>query len=497
MNDEIARLQRAEGYTRRQVIGQLASTAAATAMRPLAPLAATGQGAKRVIVIGAGLAGLCAAYELTALGHDVSILEAQERPGGRVQTLRAPFTDDLYAEAGASRIPTSHDLTLGYVRAFGLPVVPFEPVDLPSIRYAYGSRALALPGAPFEWPAAVPPAQRRLTPADVRRRYIDPLVAEITDPFTPDWVPSSLKQYDSVTRDEYLRSRQVSDAALHMMNLGSTPVARFRSFLDVLRELAVNRELRRRTGTNEERLLKIDGGNDRLPNAFADRLRDRISYRCAARRIEHSPTGVRVIFERGGSRQSASGDYVVCAMPFSMVRRLEFFPRLSAQKRAAVESLSYHSVTRIYLQCRERYWAREALSGFADTDHPMEIWDATHGQKGVRGILMSFIQGPKARALATGATADQLRFGLRAVEEVYPGVLKTYERGFVKVWDRDPWVLGAVAYLLPGQVSSIEPHIRRPEGRIHFAGEHASSLRGWMQGALESGRRVASEIDAA
>jgi monoamine oxidase len=336
-----------------------------------------------------------------------------------------------------------------------------------------------------------------LTPADVRRRYIDPLVAEITDPFTGDWVPSSLKQYDRVTRDEYLRSRQVSDAALHMMNLGSTPVARFRSFLDVLRELAVNRELRRRTGTNEEQLLKIDGGNDRLPNAFADRLRDRISYRCAARRIEHGPTGVKVLFERGGSRQAASGDYVVCALPFSMVRHLEFIPRLSAQKRAAVESLPYHSVTRIYLQCRERYWVRQGLSGFADTDHPMEIWDATHGQKGVRGILMSFIQGPKARELGKASTAGQLRFGSTAVEEVYPGVLKTYERGFVKVWDRDPWALGAVAYLRPGQVSSIEPHIARPEGRIHFAGEHASSLRGWMQGALESGRRAASAIDAA
>jgi monoamine oxidase len=127
----------------------------------------------------------------------------------------------------------------------------------------------------------------------------------------------------------------------------------------------------------------------------------------------------------------------------------------------------------------------------------MEIWDASYGQKAARGILMSFIQGPKARELAGASTAAQLRFGLTAVEEVYPGVQKTYERGYVKVWDRDPGVLGAVAYLLPGQVSSIEPHIARPEGRIHFAGEHASSLRGWMQGALESGRRVASEIDAA
>ena len=110
---------------------------------------------------------------------------------------------------------------------------------------------------------------------------------------------------------------------------------------------------------------------------------------------------------------------------------------------------------------------------------------------------MSFNRGPKARELGRQSEAAQLRFGLKAIEEVYPGIRSNYERGFVKVWDRDPWSRGAIAYLLPGQVTSLQPHIARAEGRIYFAGEHASSLRGWMQGALESGRRVADEIGAA
>lgn len=353
-----------------------------------------------------------------------------------------------------------------------------------------------LPEDTFEWPPSVRVSQRQLTPAEVRRRYIDPLADQIRDPFASNWIPSSLTKYDEFTRDEYLRSQHVSDAALHMMNLGSTPVARIRSFLDVLREVAVNRELRRRSQVTEDLLLKIEGGNDRLPQAFADRLRDRIRYRCAARRIEHDPTGARVFFENSGSLHPVSGDCVVCAVPFSIARRLEFSPVLSAQKTAVMEKLPYHSVTRIYLQCRDRFWARDGLSGFADTDHPMEIWDATYGQKGARGILMSFIQGPKARELASASQTEQLRFGLRSVGEVYPGVSKAYERGFVKVWDTDPWARGAVAYLLPGQVLTLDSHIARAEGRVHFAGEHASSLRGWMQGALESGRRVAREIDA-
>jgi monoamine oxidase len=124
----------------------------------------------------------------------------------------------------------------------------------------------------------------------------------------------------------------------------------------------------------------------------------------------------------------------------------------------------------------------------------MEIWDTTYGQSGTRGILMSYNRGPRAQTLGRQSDAAQLRFGVNAIEEVFPGIRKHYERGIVKVWDRDPWARGAIGYFLPGQVTSLQPHIAQSEGRIYFAGEHASSVRGWMQGALESGRRVASEI---
>ena len=487
-----------EGYTRREFIRQVASATAALAMPGwVDSIPSRGRMEKRVLVVGAGVAGLCAAYELTAMGHDVTVLEAQAEPGGRVRTLRSPFVDGLYAEAGASRIPTSHDLTLRYARQFDLKLVPFAPAGTPSVRYAYGQRTIVRSDDPFEWPLGIPENQKRLTPGEVRRRYIEILADKITDPFSIDWIPSELKEYDGTTRDQYLRAQGVSDAVLHLMNLGSTPVARLRSFLDVLHEIAVNRELRRRSGLADDQLLKIDGGNDQLPRAFASRLSNRIRYRCAVRRIEHDAHGVRLVYQREGSKLAANADYVVCAIPFSTLRSVEISPPLSPEKRTVIANLPYHSATRIYLQCRTRYWKNDGLSGFADTDHPMEVWDATHGQRGRRGILMSFMQGPRAREIGEASEAEQLRFGLEAMEEIYPGLQKNYERGFVKVWDHEPWARGAVAYLRPGEVLSLEPHIARAEGRIHFAGEHASSLRGWMQGAFESGLRAASEVDEA
>lgn len=96
--------------------------------------------AKKVLVLGAGMAGLVAAYELTQLGHDVTVLEARTRPGGRVHTLREPFSDGLYAEEGAARIPDNHDLTLKYVKQFDLPLEPFYPAQLNAIRFDRGSR---------------------------------------------------------------------------------------------------------------------------------------------------------------------------------------------------------------------------------------------------------------------------------------------------------------------------------------------------------------------
>ena len=96
--------------------------------------------ARKVLVLGAGMAGLVAAYELTQRGHDVTVLEARPRPGGRVHTLREPFSDGLYAEEGAARIPANHDLTLKYVKQFELPLEPFYPSRLNAIRFDRGSR---------------------------------------------------------------------------------------------------------------------------------------------------------------------------------------------------------------------------------------------------------------------------------------------------------------------------------------------------------------------
>src|SRR5512132_538157 len=122
---------------RRQFLKRSAAAAAAVSLARGTALGAitVGPAPKKILIIGAGMAGLCAGYELTQLGHDVTILEARTRPGGRVHTLREPFSDGLYAEAGAARIPDNHDLTLKYLKLFDVPLEPMYPSQLSALRW--------------------------------------------------------------------------------------------------------------------------------------------------------------------------------------------------------------------------------------------------------------------------------------------------------------------------------------------------------------------------
>src|SRR6266852_2515098 len=138
--------EKARSLNRRQFLQGSALATAGVSLLPRKLLASTlidlrGPVApKRVLILGAGLAGMVAGYELSQLGHNVAILEARMRPGGRVHTLREPFSDGLYAEAGAARIPDNHDLTLKYVKLFDLPLEPMYPSQLSALRVDQGSK---------------------------------------------------------------------------------------------------------------------------------------------------------------------------------------------------------------------------------------------------------------------------------------------------------------------------------------------------------------------
>jgi monoamine oxidase len=441
---------------------------------------------KRVLIIGGGLAGLVAGFELKRAGHDVTVLEATLRPGGRVRTLREPFSDGLYAEAGAGRIPSTNTLTLDYVARFRLKLVPYRP-RAPEVSLLGGVRQIRQPGRDVDLSKValdLSPAERQLGLDGLYARYLAPHAREVGAAPAESWPPAAFAPLGELTIEEFLRAKGASDAAIRLL------VAGFEhdSALDFLRD----------AWSHEAPVLtKIVGGNDLLPRAFAGALAAQIVYGAPVEAVEQDERGVRAQCMRAGERRTFAADRIICTVPFAALRGVAFSPALSPGKRRAIEELGYGSVTRVYLQTRRRFWADEGVSGFATVDDPMEIWAPTHDQPGERGILLGYLYEALARRVASLGPAERVTFLLESLAPVYPALREHFEGGTSFVWHEQPYQRGAFSMCTKGQFAALWPHVSPREGRIHFAGEHASPWPGWMQGALYSGLRAAREVNDA
>jgi monoamine oxidase len=462
--------------------------------RPVSP--------KRVIVIGGGLAGLTAAYELQRIGHTVTLIEARLSPGGRVRTLRDPFADGLYAEAGGEAFyPVVPNYAAHYVEEFDLKRRAPGPAGLTGVQYFRNTLIRPRPNEPITWPLDLTPNEKPLDLGALREKYLQPALDELVALITSEgWSSEAVAKFDRISFDALLRSRGASGAAIELLRLQDSDYvgegAEHYSALDMLGQVynvrAAGRFLR-------GQFFSIAGGNDLLPRAFAERLGERISYDSAMRRIRWTDTNVTVTYRQAGRDRDLTGDHAICAIPFSVLRTVEVSPAFSPGKMRAIRNLSYASLARTYIQCRERFWQSEGLSGRATTDLPTSyFWEATAGQIGSRGLLQGYITGPHARRFRGLSAAARERFAREQAQRVFANVGSFAERVASISWDDEPWSRGAYMWLRPGDGKDLWPHLAKPEGRIHFAGEHTSTwfLHGSMQGAIESGIRAATAINA-
>ena len=438
-----------------------------------------------VVVVGAGLAGLRAADLLRKAGKRVVVLEARSRPGGRVHTIRAPFVEGLYAEAGAIRIPAQHETVIQLVKEHGLNLVPFESFN-GSALMTVGDVTARIPDELKKATATLglKAEEDGLGQGALLQRYVTDLPSDIGDLKPAPEAYARWRSYDQVAWPEWLRSRGASDGAVKVMTLGGD--SRELSALYVLRQFALLQ--------NVSQFYKIHGGMDQLPRAMARSLGAIVRYNAVVLGIEQSEGSVRLDYLERGRKKAVRASRVILALPFPALRAIDVSPRFSEQKTRAIADLPYFPATRILLQCRASFWQQQGLSGTARSDAPAEMWDCTYDLEGTRGILGATVGGEIGRTLSGMTRTRATTFGLNVVGRTFPAVRTAFQRGVVYRWVRDAWAGGAFAVFHPGQMSTLMPDIARPEGRVHFAGEHTSSWMGWMQGALESGARAAAEV---
>jgi monoamine oxidase len=478
--------------TRRQLL-QLAATAAGTlALRPadarllLAQEPRRSPSPRKVLILGAGIAGLAAGLKLREMGHDVTILEARTRPGGRVHTLREPFSDDLYAEAGAGRIPVTHALTLAYVERFGLELEPFAPESGAEVFLWRDTRVIVPRGQSpdlSKLDMRLTPREREVGVNGLSKLYFDAVRDEVRALGDANWPYPNFHKYKDLTFGDFLKQQGASADAIAYLTQGFEDD----SLLDYA-QFAVSHAV--------PQLWKIRNGNDRLPHAMSVPLQSQIRYGADVKRIEPRATDVRVTYMSAGQHHTETADRLICTIPFTVLRDIDVSPPWSAPKASAIRDWYLGPVARVYVQTRTRFWEGQGLNGFATVDQPMEIWCPTHNKRGTRGILMSYMYERLAREYSSLAPHTQIDRTIALFDRVHPGVRDQIEAATTWSWLTEPYSRGAFSLF---KVDAYErlPHAATPEGRVHFAGEHTSPWPGWIQGALHAGLRAATEVNDA
>lgn len=446
---------------------------------------------KKVIIVGAGMAGMVAAYELLRAGHDPLILEAQPRVGGRIQTIRDPFAPGLYAEAGAMRIPRTHTLTLAYVERFGLPLAPFA-MDNPRAFYHLQGRLMRIADAdadPTQLTPGLGDREADQTVAKLWAAALQPITSHLETAGESGWSEIA-GRYDAYSVREFLEFNNWPEEAIELFGLLWNQEALMNSsFMELLRE---------EVGQFYTDVLQIEGGMDRLPRAFLPTLADRIRFSARMNAIDQTPEEVIVHYRTPAGRAQVRGDYAIITVPFSVLRHVETLKPFSRPKQRAIRQLHYDASAKIFFQCRRRFWEEDEgiFGGGTVTDLPIRnLYYPEHGRDTGRGVLLaSYTWSEDAHRWGSLAPEERITQALENVAQIHPQILETFEFGTSKMWHHDEFAGGAFALFDPGQQTLLHHAIVAPEGRIHFAGEHASLTHAWIQGAIESGLRAAYEV---
>jgi len=450
---------------------------------------------KHIIVIGAGLAGLVAASLLKDTGNKITILEANNRIGGRAYTIRSPFSDELYFNTGPMRIPDTHALTLEYVKKFSLPTNLFINQTSTDIIYANGIKTrlekYERHPAILQYPVA--PNEEGKTAENLMHKALQPIINYIKQDPEKNWDIVEQK-YSKYSLWFFLKS-YFSDSAIDMIDILLAKEA----FMGIsLIEL-----LRRIENASATRFLEITGGMDRLPNAFLPQLKEDILFHQKITRIFQDQKGVTIygMHQQTSKHFSITGDLAIVTIPFTALRfvKLDPYESFSYYKRRAIRELNYMASTKIMIEFKSRFWERVGqYGGRSITDLPIRFsYYPSYGigTEGHAVLLASFTWADEALVWDSLSEQERIQYALMNLAEIYGNlVYNEYVSGSSFSWNQNPYSYGAYASFEPGQELALGSYIPTPEGRVHFAGEHTTHTHGWMQGAIESGIRVAYEV---
>lgn len=442
------------------------------------------------------MAGLCAATELVRSGYDVTVLEATGVAGGRVQTIREPFSQGLWAEAGAMFLNSSHTMTLEYAEHLGLKLGSLEVYATgTSLYYVKGRRIVWPPEAAkrqsVDWPYPLTPAERQMGYAGMMQRYcFGGSALNAPETAGTGWPPGEILHFDQMTFTDFMRMNGASQGAVDLLSVGYfTELGDGPAYCSALMMLYDAQCL-----SNNPDSMQVLGGNDGYPKAMAKPLSAHIHYGAEVTSISQTADKVVITANSKGRQEQVEGDYAICALPLLVLRNLGVSPPFSPSKQQVVSDMLYTDATRVMLEFSEAFWEKEGLYGLVVTDIEGMVVYPQPSQPGPGGILNVLQCGSGARIMATRSEKERIQFTLKQLTKFYPQAKDYFVRAVTKVWQFDPLAGGSHNWFEPQQMTSWLPAMQQNEGRIYFAGDHVSPYPGWIEGALQTAYAAAREI---
>ena len=494
-------------YRTMEALG-LAGIGAAHAATPAPDLpAGSGQG-KRVAILGAGISGMTAAWELSKAGYQCAILEATGRAGGRSFTARggdvleetdsrqrADFGggDHLYANMGPARIPYHHRTILGYCKEFGVDLEVFTNDN----RAALFHNRDRFGGEPV-------PGRRVMTD---QRGYIAELLAKAVKGSALDSALSGddkervlamLRTYGGLNPDHLYKGSNRGGYRGEPINKGleAGEIDDPLDFSELLRSDFWRYKLHYSQFLNSNpTLMQPVGGMDAIARAFEQRTGSLIRYGSVVTEIRKTPDGARIVYRdtRTGAVEAVEADFAICTIPAPVLKDVpnDFSP----ETRAAIESMKFVPAVKIAFQARRRFWEEDhaIYGGISWTDQDItQIWypaNGYHRQKGV--ILGAYVWDDEpCMRFAERSPAERLRAAVAEGERIHPGYGAELESGVSRAWAKVPFQKGG----WPEFEDGVPKALTGPDGALHVCGDQITALPGWQEGAALAAHAVVNAI---
>lgn len=490
-------------YLTMQALGLLGAEAVAarTSLEPAAPHGT------RVVILGAGMAGLAAAYELRKAGYICTVLEARDRVGGRNWTLRrgarldmtdgtkqlCEFSPDLYWNAGPARIPSHHQALLGYCREFGVSL----EVEVNTSRGSLLMNPAANGNKPIEMRQAANDTRGKI--AELLSKAIDrgALDQELT-PRDRERMIDFLKRYGDLKPDRLYRGSERAGLKTLPGAGDQMAVARDPVSLDTLLDMDMWSALLFEEGFNfQATMFQPVGGMDEIALAFARRLKSIIHLNSVVTRIKRKNSGVSVTYRdaRSGKSKVLEAEYCLITIPLKVLKDID--NDFSQPYRSAIASVDYNNAIKIAWESK-RFWESQnhIYGGISWVSGPTNlVWYPSERFFSEKGILLgAYVTRDPSGAFSEKSLAEQFEVSRAMIEALHPGHGVDLQKPMGITWAKVPYSLG-ISARYPSYQDPAYVRLGEPDGPFYFAGEHLSQLGAWQEGAILSAQRTIAMID--